>query len=521
MVGARPLLTDYHLRHAFISQWPLALRAADSSYLSNDPYICEMQVLSVRTLPAYINAALASLIGFDGAILTQHLLALSAVAWAAWIVARRAFGASELAALFAVMLVLFARPGFFGNGLEASDSAVGLPREMAKAFSLLTLAFWLTRRWTPMAFAFLGAAVFQGAYAVGLGLVLCAAHFASVPARVSPLTRIALALAVIVVSLAAVALLERLVIGPADDLVRIIAEFRNPHHLLWSHMSAEQYLRIFLIAGAALFLLVTLGGSGNRALLVCAGVMALSFTVFMLVDPFATRLGMGLQGGRLLFILPFFAIAAGVTVFDRFLLGRYPDLYSRIQKAAQAAGSSLATKLVALVAVVGAAVILFAPFLSVSANRLAKQAGYAPRDLLGRNSGSRDKRAIARAMRALPADALVLAPPHFGPLRFIAERALYVDFQAWSFPAPRAWAARMEKAYGPLERPGGSNWQPRAIAAWANTPCPELLARAARLGATHVVVMKLGEGCPTPVMSRGRYSVLSTGQPGVEPCAPR
>jgi hypothetical protein len=230
---------------------------------------------------------------------------------------------------------------------------------------------------------------------------------------------------------------------------------------------------------------------------------------------------MGLQGGRLLFILPFLAITAGATVLDRFLLGRYPNVYSRIQKTAQAAGSSVATKLVALIAVVGAAVILFAPFLSMSANQLAKQAGYAPRDLLGRNSGPRDKRAIAKAMRALPADALVLAPPNFGPVRFIAERALYVDFQAWSFPAPRAWAARMEKADGPLERPDGFNWRRQAIATWAKTPCSELLARAARLGATHVVVMNLGEGCPAPMFSRGRYSVLKTGQPGVRSCAPR
>src|SRR6185503_5041933 len=147
MVAARPLFIHYRMRPAFISQWPLVLRATDPTYLPNDPYICEMQVFSVRTLPVYANAALASLVGFDAALLLQQLLALSIAGIATWIIARRAFGASDLAALFGVLLILYLRPGHFGNGLEAIDSDVGMPREIAKAFCMLALAFWLTQRW--------------------------------------------------------------------------------------------------------------------------------------------------------------------------------------------------------------------------------------------------------------------------------------------------------------------------------------------------------------------------------------
>jgi hypothetical protein len=43
-------------------------------------------------------------------------------------------------------------------------------------------------------------------------------------------------------------------------------------------------------------------------------------------------------------------------------------------------------------------------------------------------------------------------------VRFVARRAIYVDFKAWSLNGPQAWARRMQEAHGSLDLPGGTEW---------------------------------------------------------------
>jgi hypothetical protein len=330
-----------------------------------------------------------------------------------------------------------------------------------------------------------------------------------------------IAVSAVVLALAGGAALELSVLGQAKDLVFVIAEFRNPRHMLLTAQSFTGGVQAFGVLAEAILILAflcrtALRAMAARALALCITVAVLSAAGFYLVEAIPTRLGLAIQGGRLLYVILFLFVVAGVALSERLVLFLCPDFISALRphwtRVEQIAARIRAPILAALV---GFGVV-FAPFFSSWASvSIARVTGYAPRLAMWQESfmtpgGTReaDQIAIAIAMRALPPDALVLAPPDFGLIRILAPRALYVDYKAWSFTAPMAWAARMMHAYGPLDRPGGFAWRQRAEESWATTPCTKLVARAGELGASHVVIEGRAVGCGTPLIMAGRFLVL-------------
>jgi hypothetical protein len=279
-------------------------------------------------------------------------------------------------------------------------------------------------------------------------------------------------------------------------------------------------VQAFGVLAGAILILVAFCRTALRATAARALALALTGAAgFYLVEVIPTRLGLTIQGGRLLYVIFFLFLVAGVALSERLVLLLYPDLIG-VLRPHWTGVDRIAARIRApiLAAIVGVGV-LFAPFSSLAPASVARVTGYAPifamrlamfpeSVITPGDTREADAIALAVAMRALPAGTLVLAPPDLGLFRIVARRALYVDFKAWSFTAPVAWAERMMHAYGPLDPPGGFYWIERAKNAWAATPCTELVARAAELSASLVVIEGPAMGCGTPVIAAGRFLVL-------------
>src|SRR5689334_8045568 len=130
---------------------------------------------------------------------------------------------------------MFVAGPHFGNKLQVLETSP-IPREMAKALSMLALAFWLTNRSLHAIVCLVAAAVFQPAYGLWLGLVMCAVTAATLLAS-TVWALVVITVSAVVLALVAGAALELSVLGQARELVFVVAEFRNPRHMLLTAQS--------------------------------------------------------------------------------------------------------------------------------------------------------------------------------------------------------------------------------------------------------------------------------------------
>jgi hypothetical protein len=502
-----------------VSQLPLVLRVLDPSYLSLDPYVDEMSRLSVRSLPTYIVAAIASLVGLDSALLLLHLCTLAIAAYGAWLLAHGVFSASAPVALLSSVLVLTLDGPYFGNALAISWHMM-TPRELSRALVLLALAYWLVKRPRLSIALMLTAAVFQPAYPLWIGGAM--ASFAVTRSRTADSrSAIPATFVIFVLALFLIAVAEYLILGPADRLVGLVAYFRNPHHLLLSHQSPlGAFWTMSIVIGSLVAVRVMPGRvlpTAEEAMtwVLCA-VVVLATAGYILVEIVPTRTGLAIQFGRYFFLAFALLIIAGLAASERILTRLLPVLVSAIGRGWALLEHWSARVYAPVFASVLSAVVLFAPMaFPATGPVLAARLGYAP-ELMAIEWGGRPVRArrhadivaLATEARRLPEDAVILAPPDFGLVRIVGRRALFVDFKAWSFTAPFSWASRMERAYGYLTVPGGFRWMRKAKVDWADTTCSDLIARAQILGATHVVIEKGDMNCGEPTIVAGRFSVL-------------
>jgi hypothetical protein len=102
---------------------------------------------------------------------------------------------------------------------------------------------------------------------------------------------------------------------------------------------------------------------------------------------------------------------------------------------------------------------------------------------------------VADAARAAaahsPPDAIFIAPPSFGILRIVGQRALVVDFEAIPFQDEpmREWRERIRTVYGQVQA-GGHAAREALDGAYRATSDARLLAAAERYGASHAVLYR-------------------------------
>jgi hypothetical protein len=312
-----------------VEQLPLVMRAADSSFLSNDFFVNGFDRASPRFFFAGLLALLEKVIPLPGVYLLLTILCNSLTALVTALFARDLFDGSDGAALFTALSVMVAKTFWLGY----SNVIYRTPLEPSLlVMPLLLLAIWAGLRQRPLVCAIAAgtAALFHplmgletGAIALSVLALEQLAHRTR-PDRFqrSANLQVLLGAGAILAGFAAVVLApnSRAPHISSQQFIQIMAIFRHPHHYLPSTFGIWQYVQaaVFVLPVAVAWRLGRSTCSGIRQLIqpmlfLCAILAVLCLGGYIFVEFIPTRLWVTAQTFRLLYIFKWLGLvlAAG------------------------------------------------------------------------------------------------------------------------------------------------------------------------------------------------------------------
>lgn len=335
-----------------IEQLPMVFRAIDSSFLSNDFFTNSTAGFGPRFYYVEFIALLARFWPLVSVFLILLIFSNTAIALISALMARDLFNGSNIVAIFAAGSIISLRT--FGLGWRgAIPSTVLIPD--ALAMPLLLLSIWMGLKNRPIASAVSAgiASLLHPVLGLEIGALMVltlgveTVHGLRTGRSSSDRNHLPSMLVAVVILIGFSALyfvpyLSSEQIG-TEELVRIYANFRHPHHLLPSTLSRGEYLDAiaFIVASGMAWLFWRRSSLAqtkwpvmNRILILTVLVMVLCIGGYLFVEVVPSRLWIIAQTLRLLFVVKWIGLVLVTgTIWRQFSRGQNegsePDTWLR------------------------------------------------------------------------------------------------------------------------------------------------------------------------------------------------
>ena len=318
-----------------LSQLPVIMHLMDPQVLAADWYTQSMSGFSARYFYFQAMATLAGWIGIAPAFLLVQAACLIAVANVTLFGAVKAFGTSRVAGALAGMLAVAVSAFTLGNAAEVARNTL-VPRSVATPIGLFAMILVLRGSYLRSAAVGVLGSLAQPVYGLlpaaltllSVAIVRPWRHSDSGVSAHSAIPRLLLALLILVGVATWWSGLAGVDVGD-DEAVRIVAFLRNPHHFRFALQPLGSWVlgACMLIGGAAMTIawrrlepVDPRRDAAIRTMLVaCALIGLLGVVGFIAIEIVPSKLGLGLQPMRYVYLLLWLCLIPTAAVAGHFL----------------------------------------------------------------------------------------------------------------------------------------------------------------------------------------------------------